>query len=86
MELLGSNIKKIQETETPKQLFIFQEIEILKKLLIFWEMELFSPPRENFLYFRKQKPRKNKAVTGKTPFSVIGPFCSYHFICLTIGI
>ena len=21
-------------------------------------MELFSPPRENFLYFRKRKPRK----------------------------
>ena len=34
MELLGSNIKKNQETET------------LKKLLTFREIELFTPPRE----------------------------------------
>ena len=27
-------------------------------LLIFQEMEFFSPPRENFLYFRKQKNLK----------------------------
>ena len=47
IELLSSNIKKFQETET------------LKNLLLFREMEPFSPPRENFLYFRKQKPGKN---------------------------
>ena len=28
---------------------------------------------------------KNKVVTGKTPFFMIGPFCSHHFICLNIG-
>ena len=33
----------------------------------------------------KQNFQKNKVVTGKTPFSVIGPFCSYHSICLNIG-
>ena len=56
MEVLGSNIKKFQETETPKKILIFQETETLKKLLIFREIELFSPPRQNFLHFRKQKP------------------------------
>ena len=29
--------------------------------------------------------QKNKVVTGKTPFFVIGPFCSHHFIYLNIG-
>ena len=28
---------------------------------------------------------KNKAVTGKTPLFVIGPFCSRHSIYLNIG-
>ena len=28
---------------------------------------------------------KNKVVTGKTPFILIGPFCNHHFICLNIG-
>ena len=37
---------------------IFQETGTLKKLLIFREIKLFSPPRENFSYFRKQKPRQ----------------------------
>ena len=27
----------------------------------------------------------NKVVIGKTPFFVIGPFCTYHSICLNIG-
>ena len=26
--------------------------------------------------------QKNEVVTGKTPFFVIGPFCSRHSICL----
>ena len=47
MELLGSNIKKFQITETLLILFSVREIE------------LFSPLRENLLYFRKRKPRKN---------------------------
>ena len=29
--------------------------------------------------------KKNKVVTGKTPFFVIGPFCTPHSICLNIG-
>ena len=33
----------------------------------------------------KQNIQKNKLVAGKTPFFVIGPFCSHHFICLNIG-
>ena len=28
----------------------------------------------------KQKFQKNKVVTGKTPFFVIDPFCTHHFI------
>ena len=27
---------------------------------------------------------KNKVVTGKTSFFVIGAFCAHHFICLNI--
>ena len=33
----------------------------------------------------KQNFQKNKVVTGKIPFFVIGPFCSHHFIFLNIG-
>ena len=33
----------------------------------------------------KQDFQKNKVVTGKTPFYVIGPFCNHHSICLNIG-
>ena len=33
----------------------------------------------------KQNPQKNKVVTGKTPFFVIGPFGGHHSICLSIG-
>ena len=39
----------------------------------------------NQLFRLKQNFQKNKAVTGKTPFTVIGPFYSYHSICLNIG-
>ena len=56
MELLSSNIKKFQETET------------LKNLLLFREMEPSSPPRENFLYYRKQKPGKNFLYFSKKAF------------------
>ena len=28
---------------------------------------------------------KNKVVTGKTSFFVIGPFCTTHFICLNMA-
>ena len=34
---------------------------------------------------QRQNFEKNKVVTGKTPFSVIGPFCSYHSFCFNIG-
>ena len=33
----------------------------------------------------KQNLRKNKVVTGKTPFFVIGPFCTPHSICYLIS-
>ena len=33
----------------------------------------------------KQNFQKNKVVTGKTPFLVIGRFCNNHSICLNIG-
>ena len=33
----------------------------------------------------KQDFRKNKAVAGKTPFYVIGPFCTPHSILLTLA-
>ena len=42
----------------------------------------------NFLYEAlklKQNFWKNKVVTGKTRFFVIGPFCTPHSICLKIG-
>ena len=50
---------------------IFQETGTLKKLLIFREIKLFSPPRENFLYFRKQKPDKFSYIFWKESFSYI---------------
>ena len=33
----------------------------------------------------KQNFRKNWVVTGKTPFFVIGPFCTPYSICVNIG-
>ena len=33
----------------------------------------------------KQNFRKNKVVTGKTPFFVICPFCTILSVCLNIG-
>ena len=32
-----------------------------------------------------QKFRKNKVVAGKTPFFVIGQFCTYYSLCVNIG-
>ena len=36
-------------------------------------------------YFMKKKFQKNKVVTGKTPFFVIGPFCTCHSFVLTLA-
>ena len=33
----------------------------------------------------KQNFQKNKVVTAKTPFFVIGPFCTHHSICLNMA-
>ena len=33
----------------------------------------------------KQNLQKNKVVTCKTLFSLIGPLCTHYFICLNIG-
>ena len=35
--------------------------------------------------YTKVKFSKNQVVSGITPFFVIGPFCTSHSICLTIG-
>ena len=34
----------------------------------------------------KQNFHKNKVVTGRTSFFVIGLFCTHHFFCLNIGV
>ena len=36
-------------------------------------------------YAEKKIFEKNKVVTCKTPFFVIGLFCTHHSICLNIG-
>ena len=33
----------------------------------------------------KQNFQKNKVVTGRASFFVIGSFCTHHSICLNIG-
>ena len=33
----------------------------------------------------KQNFQKNKIVIGKTPFFVIGPFCTHHSFALTLA-
>ena len=33
----------------------------------------------------KKTQGRNKVVTGKTPFFVIGSFCTFHSICIKIG-
>ena len=52
-------------------------------------MDIWAVGTTNQLFVRgfklKQKFQKNKVVNGKTPFFVIGPFYSHHFICLNIG-
>ena len=64
-----------QETETLKKLLIFREIELFskssKKFLIVQEKEalknlLYFIKRKIFLYFRKQKPKKNFFYFKKT--------------------
>ena len=59
MELSRSNIKK------------FQEMETLTRFLIFLETEPFSPPQENFLYFRKWKHQNFSYIFSKENFSYI---------------
>ena len=41
-------------------------------------------PLEEVLKLKQNFP-KNKVANGKTPFFVIDPFCTHHFICLNIG-
>ena len=52
-------------------------------------MDIWVAATSNQLFLRGFKTgknfQKNKIVTGKTPLFVIGPFCSYHSICLNIG-
>ena len=41
-------------------------------------------PLEEVLKLKQNFP-KNQVANGKTPFFVIDPFCTHHFICLNIG-
>ena len=50
MELCSSNIKKFQGTETPKKAFYISG------------NETFSSPLEDFLCFRKRKPRNGNSA------------------------
>ena len=54
-----SNLKSQKPQKKP---LIIRETGTLKRLLIFQEMEFFSPPQENFLYFRKWKPPPKKLI------------------------
>ena len=63
------------------------ELQCLQKVQI-WAFGLLVQ-QINSLYEvlkLKQNFQKNKVVTGKTLFFLIGPLCSHHFICLNIGI
>ena len=63
---------------TTNQLFILKSTFIL----ILW---VVGTTNQLFVLKLKQNFQKNKVVTGKTPFFVIGSFCSHHSICLNIG-
>ena len=58
----------------------------LQRLQIVWTWTFGSLVHQiNFLQeFLKLKQNflKNKVVTGKTPFFVVGPFCTHYTICL----
>ena len=49
-----------------------------------WAVRTLNQLFMRFLNWNKTF-KKNKVVTGKTPFSVIGSSWSYHSICLNIG-
>ena len=52
IELVGSNIKKFQETETPKKFLILQETKTPKKFLIFSQKKAarkWKPPKKFFI-------------------------------------
>ena len=36
-------------------------------------------------FSKKRKKKKDKAVSGKNPFFLIGPCCTSHVICPNIG-
>ena len=49
------------------------------------KIDIWAVHQINSLYEvlkHKQNFRKKKVATGKTPFFVIGPFCTPHFISL----
>ena len=66
MEPLCSNIKKLEETKTPKnKILIFQETETLKKLLLFRETEPVSPSPKKL---KKSNSEKNHYISGNVTF------------------
>lgn len=56
--VLALILKNFKKWKTPQNIPYVSGSGTVKKLLILPEMKLFSPPRKNLLYFRKQKPRK----------------------------
>ena len=81
-ELPLSNISRILTGKNHRQV----KLQRLQKVQI-WAFELLIKQINSFLEVLKLKQnfQKNKLLTGKTPFFVIEPFCSHHFICLNIG-
>ena len=49
-----------------------------------WEIGTLNQLFREFLIL-KLNFQKNEIVTGKTPFFVIGPFCTFYSICLNIA-
>ena len=60
------------------------KLQRLQKVRI-WAFGIASTLYKRFLNWNKIS-KKNKVVTCKTPFFVIGPFCAHHFTCLNIGL
>ena len=57
----------------------FQKVQI-------WAFGLLVEQIKSEVLKLKQNFQKNKLVTGKALFFVMGPFCSHHsIICLNIG-
>ena len=63
-----------------------KKLQRLRKIWI-WAFGSLANQINSFkeVFQLKQKFKKNKVVTGKTSFFVIGPLCTHDSICLNIG-